>query len=1009
MDAYDRAECLPGTRTEIIESVLAWALDPIGAQNVLWLHGVAGAGKSTLCTTIVNCLRDRHRLGAFVFFDRSDTERSNPKTVIRTLAFQLGVFNQAIGASIAAAIDAFPSIYQSPLTVQFQKLLLQPLLLNQNNTAPIVLVIDSLDECSTPNKRETLLEILAEKSSQLPPSFRIAVFSRSEHDIRCAFEERDHVTERRLDISTTANALDISSYLGYRMKRLRSKTRGLKVPPNWPTDEDITGLTERASGLFVWAATAWKFIDGYDPLKRMDIILRGHSGSDAEGALDALYRTALESAGSWDDHDFTTDFTAIIGVVLVVRRPLSCQTIDRLLSLPEERSCTYAISHLGCVLQQDPTVRLLHPSFGDFLSSRARCSRDVWHFDTSKHNHGLALHCMQLLDGTLCRNMCNLSLSTDPWTATLSDDVVYASMYWIDHICAVEQDTPSIVAAMDSFLQQHLMHWLEAMSVMRRFRETIAQLDTLSLWLTNTDEAPPHLLELLLEAHRFAQTFAATISDHPLLIYASALPFTPTNSVLYKRYQDHAMPRVAGGYQETWSPLLSVLSDHLGSVNAAYFSPDDSQIVSCSTDSTVRIWDAKSGAQNVLPLRGHNNWVWTTAWSPSGEYIVSGSTDMTIRLWNAKTGAEALPPLRGHEGWIWKTVFSPDGTRIISCSTDETVRVWDAKTGAEVLPALRGHEGQIYSVAISPDGTRIASGSTDETIRLWDAHTGDAILPVIYGHEHWVQVVAFSGDGRRLVSGSADCTIRVWDVETTAEALPPLRGHTDGVKSAAFSPDGKHIVSGSKDRTIKIWCAETGAEIQQFPALASSVMSVAYSSDSTRIISSCKDGTVRVWDASFAPDRRAKSGHADAVRTVAWSPDGKRVVSGSYDQTVRVWDAETGEQSLPAMTGHEGSVWDISFTSDGHKIVSGAQGEVMLLWDAQSGDVLLGHRFRSDSESLSGPIVLNEAGWIVDRRTDRLISKLPSAIDVLSSASTGRSLAIGTQCGLVVIVHFPPI
>lgn len=483
MDAHDRAECLPGTRTDLIQLVMNWSLNPVGAQNVMWLHGVAGAGKSTLCTTVVNCLRDRNCLGAFVFFDRSVTERSNSGTVIRTLAYQLGLFNAEVGQAIAAAIVAFPSICQSPLSAQFQKLLLQPLSSRVHEPTPIVLVLDALDECGTPDKRELLLEILAEQSAHLPVWVRVIVTSRSEHDICCAFEERDHVLEHKLDITTTANICDISSFLSYRMARIRSKTRGLKVPSSWPTEDDILRLTERASGLFVWASTALKFIDGYDPRKRMDVVLRGDTGSGAEGALDVLYRTALESAGSWDDLEFVADFTAVMGVVLVARRPISCDSIDRLLASPEGRSCMYTIHHLGCVLQQDPTVRLLHPSFGDFLCTQTRCSRDLWFFDRVFHNHNLALHCMRHLDDTLHRNMCNLSLCMDLGTETLSDDVAYACVFWIDHVCAIKHNPAPATELMNSFLGRHLIHWFEAMSILKRSRDTIELLECLSTWL----------------------------------------------------------------------------------------------------------------------------------------------------------------------------------------------------------------------------------------------------------------------------------------------------------------------------------------------------------------------------------------------------------------------------------------------------------------------------------------------------------------------------------------------
>jgi len=92
-------------------------------------------------------------------------------------------------------------------------------------------------------------------------------------------------------------------------------------------------LTRQASGLFVWAPTASEFIDRYDPKKCIDIILCGDAGSGSDTALDVLYRTALESAGDWNDDTFIADFTTMMGIVLVARYPLSSSAIDLLLSL----------------------------------------------------------------------------------------------------------------------------------------------------------------------------------------------------------------------------------------------------------------------------------------------------------------------------------------------------------------------------------------------------------------------------------------------------------------------------------------------------------------------------------------------------------------------------------------------------------------------------------------------------------------------------------------------------
>jgi polynucleotide 5'-kinase involved in rRNA processing len=67
MNAYDRSECLPETRVDILRFIEDWASDTSIEQSVLWLHGLAGAGKSALSTTLAERLRAAGRLGTFFF------------------------------------------------------------------------------------------------------------------------------------------------------------------------------------------------------------------------------------------------------------------------------------------------------------------------------------------------------------------------------------------------------------------------------------------------------------------------------------------------------------------------------------------------------------------------------------------------------------------------------------------------------------------------------------------------------------------------------------------------------------------------------------------------------------------------------------------------------------------------------------------------------------------------------------------------------------------------------
>jgi len=161
MDEFNRPTCLPKTRMDAIKSITKWVADEsIDGKQVLWLYGMAGSGKSTLSTTVVEMMRSLQRLGAFFFFDRDIPERS-AATVVRTLAYQLASFDAQIGAEVSRVVESNPNIAGMSLDFQFANLLSAKALSSVRwSGGPIVLVIDALDECGSEKDRRILLHAL---------------------------------------------------------------------------------------------------------------------------------------------------------------------------------------------------------------------------------------------------------------------------------------------------------------------------------------------------------------------------------------------------------------------------------------------------------------------------------------------------------------------------------------------------------------------------------------------------------------------------------------------------------------------------------------------------------------------------------------------------------------------------------------------------------------------------------------------------------------------------------
>ena len=132
------------------------------------------------------------------------------------------------------------------------------------------------------------------------------------------------------------------------------------------------------------------------------------------------------------------------------------------------------------------------------------------------------------------------------------------------------------------------------------------------------------------------------------------------------------------------------LRGHAGPVFASTFVPASSasasttwtgrHLLSCSEDTTLRIWDLET-LTNKAVYQGHTYPVWCLDVDRLGTNAVSGSMDRTAKLWNL----EYTFPIRifaGHEKDIDVIKFHPNCNYFATGSVDKSVRMWshaDAK------------------------------------------------------------------------------------------------------------------------------------------------------------------------------------------------------------------------------------------------------------------------------------------------------------------------------------------
>lgn len=210
-----------------------------------------------------------------------------------------------------------------------------------------------------------------------------------------------------------------------------------------------------------------------------------------------------------------------------------------------------------------------------------------------------------------------------------------------------------------------------------------------------------------------------------------------------------------------------IFSGHTGPVYSCSFTFDRSLLLSCSEDSTIRLWSLQTWTCLVV-YKGHLNPVWDVKFSPHGYYFVTCSHDKTARVW-ATDSPQPLRIFAGHLSDVDCCIFHPNSNYVATGSSDRTVRLWDVLSGNHVR-LMTGHKAPIHSLAFSMCGRYLASGGSDKVVNLWDLAHGH-LVATLEGHTSTIHSLCFSRDGTVLATGALDCNLKLWDFSKLCEDL----------------------------------------------------------------------------------------------------------------------------------------------------------------------------------------------------------------------------------------------
>ncbi|KAF5357859.1 hypothetical protein D9756_001838 [Leucocoprinus leucothites] len=388
--------CHPGTRMSILQEARRFFQDPKSPENIFWLCGSAGVGKSAIVQTLAEGLKDlddamNYSFGAAIFFSRPN-QRDNPRLVFPTIAYQLAVRYPFYRQYIAAELSDDPMLLDKSVSEQFKRLITQPFA-DQGlcyESKSLVIMLDGLDECNGEQEQANIISLITQFILR-NPNVRLLwlISSRPEPHICDVFSRINVLSlyhRENVPINSNESCKDVERYLRKAFMEIYQRYSDcFSENTRWPTESQFLTLCAAATGLFAFAAAVVRFIGDAEygnPILQMNGVLSAIEKRSSEqdslrinpfASLDAVYIRILSSIPE-----------VLLPTTVRILQQLICMPHSRFVDLAnflglaqhEVYSALRGLHSLLSIpppyLAHDEKITTYHASFTDFLRDSVR-------------------------------------------------------------------------------------------------------------------------------------------------------------------------------------------------------------------------------------------------------------------------------------------------------------------------------------------------------------------------------------------------------------------------------------------------------------------------------------------------------------------------------------------------------------------------------------------------------------------------------------------------------------
>ncbi|XP_019440510.1 PREDICTED: WD repeat-containing protein 48-like isoform X1 [Lupinus angustifolius] len=342
----------------------------------------------------------------------------------------------------------------------------------------------------------------------------------------------------------------------------------------------------------------------------------------------------------------------------------------------------------------------------------------------------------------------------------------------------------------------------------------------------------------------------------------------------------------------------ATFESHVDWVNDAVIVGDNT-LVSCSSDTTLKTWNALSNGTCTRTLRQHSDYVTCLAAAGKNSNIVaSGGLGGEVFIWDLD--AALAPVSKFSDTMVDDSSNGMKGSgNLHTVGSSNNISVQTTQTEGYIPISAKGHKESVYALAMNEGGTMLVSGGTEKVVRVWDTRSGSKTLK-LKGHTDNIRALLLDSTGRYCLSGSSDSMIRLWDIGQQ-RCVHSYAVHTDSVWALASTPTFSHVYSGGRDFSLYL----TDLQTRESSLLCTGehpIVQLALHDDSIWVAST--DSSVHRWPAEgYNPQKIFQRGNSFLAGNLSFS---RARVSMEGSTPVPVYKEPTLTISgTPAIVQHE--------------------------------------------------------------------------------------------------------